>query len=189
MTTTSPEAGSSQSQEESKPPQNQSRHAARVLALQVLFQWDFHGTAEFWKDEFWSHQRVTSQVQGFAEQLVEGVQANRQELDRLISQYAKNWTIDRMPVVDRNILRQALFELIWLPDVPAKVSVNEALQLAKNFADEDTKGFVNGILDQVLKQDPRLQEKRTAIPQNSGNPTKERILFTAGNQTLPTPDD
>ncbi len=73
--------------------------------------------------------------------------------------------------------------------MPAKVSVNEAQQRAKNVADEDAKGFVNGILDQVLKQDPRLREKRTAIPQKRGNPTKEHILFTAGNQSLPTPDD
>jgi N utilization substance protein B len=65
-----------------------------------------------------------------------------------------------MPVVDRNILRAALYELLWMPDVPAKVTVNEAIELAKRFADDQTKKFVNGILDQVLKSDPRLEDKR-----------------------------
>ena len=96
-------------------------------------------------------------------QLVTGVQAHHAELDALITTYARNWTIDRMPVVDRNILRQAMYELIWIPDVPAKVTVNEALQLAKSFADDETRKFVNGILDQLIRQDARLEHKRLAL--------------------------
>ena len=65
-----------------------------------------------------------------------------------------------MPVVDRNILRCALFELLWLPDVPAKVVINEALELAKRFADEESKRFVNGMLDRIIQEDPRLETKR-----------------------------
>ena len=68
-----------------------------------------------------------------------------------------------MPIVDRNILRQSIYELMWLPDIPAKVTMDEALQLAKSFADDDAKRFINGILDRILKQDPRLQEKRVAM--------------------------
>ena len=81
----------------------------------------------------------------------------------LIAAYARNWTIDRMPVVDRNILRQAMYELLWVPDVPAKVTVDEALELAKNFADDETRRFVNGILDQFIKHDARLESKRSAL--------------------------
>ena len=68
-----------------------------------------------------------------------------------------------MPIIDRNILRQAIYELLWVPDVPAKETVDEALQLAKSFADDDAKRFVNGILDKILKQDPRLKAKRALI--------------------------
>ncbi|MGH7262288.1 MAG: transcription antitermination factor NusB, partial [Nitrospiraceae bacterium] len=81
----------------------------------------------------------------------------------LIGKLATNWKVARMPIVDRNILRMGLYELLWLPDVPAKVTVNEAIELAKQFADDEAKRFVNGILDKVLKDDPRLQEKRAEL--------------------------
>ncbi len=137
------------------------RHSARELALQILFQWDFHGTTDGWLEDFWVQQRSLKPVREFANQLVIGVQAQKEELDTLIEQSAENWSLDRMPIVDRNILRQTIYELLWLPDIPAKVSVNEALELAKSFADDDAKRFVNGILDKILKHDPRLEEKRT----------------------------
>lgn len=139
------------------------RHSARELALQVLFQWDFHGTTAGWLDEFWEQQRPSKPVREYADQIVLGVQEQQEELDHLIEQSAENWTLDRMAIVDRNILRQAIFELVWMPDIPAKVSVDEALQLAKSFADDDAKSFVNGILDRILKHDPRLEEKRTGM--------------------------
>ena len=139
------------------------RHSARELALQILFQLDFHGTTQGWLDEFWAQQRSSKAVREFANLIVSGVQAEKEELDQLISQFAENWSLDRMPIVDRNILRQAIYELVWVPDVPAKVTVDEALQLAKSFADDDAKRFVNGILDKILKHDPRLDEKRAVI--------------------------
>jgi N utilization substance protein B len=89
--------------------------------------------------------------------------ARHDEIDALIGKLAVNWTIARMPIVDRNILRMGLYELLWLPDVPAKVTVNEAIELAKQFADDETKRFVNGILDKVLKDDPRLADKRAEL--------------------------
>ncbi len=139
------------------------RHRARELALQVLFQLDFHGTAEGWLDEFWEQQRSSKSVREFASEIVRGVQAQREELDQLIECASEHWSLDRMPIVDRNILRQAIYELIWVPDIPAKVTLDEALQLAKSFADEDAKRFVNGILDKILNHDPRLEEKRAVI--------------------------
>lgn len=148
---------------EMQPAPSLTRHSARELALQILFQWDFHGTTDGWLDEFWAQQRALKPVREFANQIVLGVQAQKEELDQLIEQSAENWTLDRMPIVDRNILRQTIYELIWVPDIPAKVSVNEALQLAKSFADDDAKRFVNGILDKILKHDLRLAEKRTQM--------------------------
>lgn len=139
------------------------RHSARELALQILFQIDFHGTTDGWLEEFWEQQRSSRAVREFANKLVSGVQTEKFELDRLIQESAEHWSLDRMPIVDRNILRQSIYELVWIPDIPAKVTVDEALQLAKSFADDDAKRFINGILDRIVKQDPRLQEKRVAM--------------------------
>ncbi len=147
----------------SNPRPGSTRHHARELTLQILFQWDFHGSTEFWLEQFWSQQTVTQSVRAFVTELVTGVQTHHAELDALIADYARSWTVARMPVVDRNILRQSIYELLWVPDVPAKVTVNEALQLAKSFADDETKRFVNGMLDQLIRQDARLASKRIAL--------------------------
>ena len=140
------------------------RHSARELALQILFQVAFHGSISGWLEEFWAEQQSSRAVREFADLLVDGVQAQKSELDQLIKHSAENWTLDRMPIIDRNILRQAIYELLWVPDIPAKVTIDEALQLAKSFADDDAKRFVNGILDKILKHDPRLKAKRAVLP-------------------------
>ena len=143
--------------------QGYTRRHARELALQILFQWDFHGSTECGLEQFWSQRQASTQVQKFAGQLVNGVQTYHGELDDLITAYAKNWTIDRMPLVDRNILRQAIYELIWVPDVPAKVTVNEAIELTKCFADEETGRFVNGVLDHLIKTGPAAGTKTRGL--------------------------
>jgi N utilization substance protein B len=137
-----------------------SRRKSREHALQILFQWDIHGNTDHWLKEFWTRNLVSPDTREFTERLIEGVMARRDELDQLIAGHATNWRVDRMPIVDRNILRAALYELLWMTDVPAKVTVNEAIELAKQFADEETKRFVNGILDHVLNTDSRLEPKR-----------------------------
>jgi N utilization substance protein B len=150
------------------------RRQARERALQILFQWDIHrnsaekGHAGEWLEDFWEHHPAPEDVREMAEQLAHGVIADRTELDRLIGTHATNWRVDRMPIVDRNILRAALYELLKMPEVPAKVSVNEAIELAKRFADDETRKFVNGVLDQVLKGDPRLQNKREEMAADAG---------------------
>lgn len=139
------------------------RRKSRECALQVLFQWDIHGNTDHGLEGYWEEQQVAPDTRAFADRLVYGVMAHHDEIDGLIEIHAKNWTIGRMPVVDRNILRLSLYELLWVPDVPAKVSVNEALELSKIFADEEARGFINGILDTVLKQDDRLDKKREEL--------------------------
>jgi transcription antitermination protein NusB len=84
----------------------------------------------------------------------------KRELDVLVGKYATNWKISRMPIVDRNILRAGAYELLWMDDVPAKVTMNEAIELAKSFGDDEASKFVNGVLDQVLTKEPRLEAKR-----------------------------
>lgn len=136
------------------------RHQARERALQILFQHDIHGKTGVRLEEFWQEYTASEEARTFAEQLVKGVLEHKKDLDALIGKYATNWTVDRMPIVDRNILRAGLFELLWLDDVPAKVTIDQAIELAKSFGDEEASKFVNGILDKVLTTEPRLAEKR-----------------------------
>jgi len=137
-----------------------SPHQARERALQILFQYDIDGKPGLWLDVFWKENVATDDVKAFAERLVAGVLEKKKELDVLIGKYATNWKISRMPIVDRNILRAGAYELLWMDDVPAKVTMNEAIELAKSFGDDDASKFVNGILDQVLTKEPRLEAKR-----------------------------
>jgi len=137
-----------------------SRHQARERALQILFQYDIHCRPGLWLDVFWEKSEATDDVKAFAERLVAGVMEKKKDLDALIGKYATNWKISRMPIVDRNILRAGVYELLWMDDVPAKVTVNEAIELAKSFGDDDASKFVNGILDQVLNKELTLAAKR-----------------------------
>lgn len=143
------------------------RRKSRECALQVLFQWDIHENTDHWLEGYWEQQHVAPDTKAFADRLVYGVMAHHEEIDALIEAHATNWTINRMPVVDRNILRLSLYELLWVPDVPAKVTVNEGLELSKIFADEEARRFINGILDQVFKQDERLDRKRKELATDS----------------------
>lgn len=138
------------------------RHQARERALQILFQHDIHGKVDLPLDEFWREYSVSDESKVFAEQLVRGVAEHQKELDTLIGKYATNWTVSRMPVVDRNILRAGLYELLWLDDVPAKVTMDEAIELAKRFGDEEASKFVNAVLDKVLTTESRLAKKRAS---------------------------
>lgn len=125
-----------------------------------MFQYDIHGKPGLWLDEFWKPLKDSAETRAFAERLVRGVQDHKQELDALIGRYAVNWKVSRMHIVDRNILRLGVYELLWLDDIPARVTLNEAIELAKDFGDEDAAKFVNGILDTVLSSEQKLEAKR-----------------------------
>lgn len=140
-----------------------SRRHARQLALQQLFQWEFDQSQPHTVEELREGRSISPDTRDFANQIVQGVLTHHEELNHLINHYAVEWTIGRMPVVDRNILRWAIFELLWLPGIPAKVTVNEAIELAKRFADDEARRFINGILDHVLRDEPRLQSKRAEL--------------------------
>ena len=128
------------------------RTKARQLALQILYQIDItreNSAASL--ENFWRSQKkeVDSAVKQFSLELVEGIQKNHEIIDRKIAQYAENWELRRMAVVDRNILRQACFELLFRPEIPPKVAINEAIELAKHFSSVEAGKFVNGILDKI----------------------------------------
>jgi transcription antitermination protein NusB len=137
-----------------------SRHLSRERALQILFQYDIHGKPGVWLDEFWNECKADDDAKAFAERLVEGVLAHKKDLDSLIGKYATNWKISRMQIVDRNILRLGAYELLWLDEVPAKVTVNEAIELARDFGDDEAAKFVNGILDKILATEAKLDSKK-----------------------------
>ena len=144
-----------------------SRRMARQLALQLLFQQEFQAKNAEWQEAFWEeHPTASMTVRTFASSILEGVKDHQSEIDQLIQRFAVDWSIARMPVVDRNILRCAIYELLWEPDIPAAVTINEAIELAKRFADDEAQRFVNGILDHIFRDEDRLTEKRqqTNIP-------------------------
>lgn len=129
------------------------RTQAREFALQVLYQMDItHDNYGASLDNFWSlrsEEPVEEQVKNFTAELVKGVADNLAAIDEKISRYATNWELERMAVVDRNILRMGSFELIFRSDIPPKVSINEAVELAKKYSGLEAAKFVNGVLDKV----------------------------------------
>ena len=130
------------------------RRRAREFALQILYQLDVQGESnpEAHLDEFWSRHPVDPEAREFADALVRGTKTHEAEIDELIARYAENWELERMAVVDRNILRQAIFELRWGAGVPPKVAINEALEVAKKFSTQESSRFINGILDRIHKE-------------------------------------
>jgi len=130
------------------------RRKAREVALQLLYQLDVQSESnpEPHLPEFWARHPVDRDVREFAEVLIRGAKLHEPKIDELISQFAENWELDRMAVVDRNILRQGVFEILWIEDVPPKVAINEALEVAKKFSTHESSRFINGILDRIHKE-------------------------------------
>lgn len=128
------------------------RHEARTLAIQFLFQRDFNpGNLEEQLTQFWSDHDASGKVRQFAEELIRGVEAHRAALDEKIQQCAENWDVRRMGAVDRNVMRLALYEMEMRPEIPPVVSIDEAVQLAKELSSDESGRFVNGILDRARK--------------------------------------
>jgi len=128
------------------------RRKARELALQALYQKDFHGREDLPElVQFWEEQKAGSETRQFAQKLVEGVGGRRVEIDRLIEEHSEHWKLSRMNRIDRNILRIAVLELLEMEDIPCKVTIDEAIELGKRFGANESGAFINGILDQILK--------------------------------------
>ena len=126
------------------------RRRARELAMQVLFQMDINGDDSMAAVElFCKHFEVPKKAKPFFLELVAGVRARLDKIDRLIEQSSDNWKISRMSGMDRNIMRVAVFELLYCSEIPAKVSINEAIDIGKKFGTEQSPAFINGILDNI----------------------------------------
>jgi len=131
------------------------RSKARKRALDVLFEAELRGLpvldvlAERAADE-------NPPLPGYAAELVRGVHAHQQRIDELLAAYAEGWTLDRMPAVDRNVLRIGAFELLWADDIPDAVAISEAVRLARDLSTEGSPAFVNGLLARLLDLKPTL---------------------------------
>ena len=146
------------------------REQARRIALQALFQLDFRGE-EFGPEtvEFLRASTRDPEVYFFARRLVEGTWAWRAEADRLIQQAAEHWDVDRMVTLDRNVLRMAAWEIACCDDIPDRVALDQAIELAKRFGSAESGAFVNGVLDHVLRI-IESERGKDAAPEKSAPP-------------------
>lgn len=152
-----------------------SRRRSREMAVQVLYQVDM---AQSDIGEalrlFCKHFKAPESIRDFAIELVNGAHEHREEIDTLIRRFSENWRLERMPTVDRNILRLAIFELLYRPDIPTKVSINEAVDIGKKYGSEDSGSFINGILDRI-----RLHLDETS--RSKTPPTNDQAFEPAGD--------
>lgn len=143
-----------------------SRRAARELALQALYQLDMTEGADGGGDLvlFWSHaDDQPEEVRTFARELVAGVCADRERIDGLIAGSAQHWRLPRLSRVDLNLLRLATHELLGRPEIPASVTLNEAVEIARRFGSDDSAAFVNGVLDHIAGV-LGVRDKDKAVP-------------------------
>ena len=129
------------------------RTKAREASLKILYAIDITGEEPkkcidaFWKD----NEEKDLEVKTFANSLVLGAMNKSKEIDKVISERATNWQLERMAVIDRNILRFAAYELLFADEIPPKVTINEAIDIAKRYGDSESGSFVNGVLDKINK--------------------------------------
>jgi transcription antitermination protein NusB len=137
------------------------RNKARKRAFQILFEAEQRDADPVTVMEDWIRLARTDDrqppVTEYTKQLVQGCAAHARRIDELLSGYAVGWTLDRMPVVDRNVLRLGTYELLWEDDVPDAVVLDEAVQLAKEFSTDESPSFVNGLLGRLMQLKPTLE--------------------------------
>lgn len=129
------------------------RRKARELALQMLFQHDVAGNdPDDIIETFEDIQRVRPNIREFAIRVFRGTLEKQTDIDKIVVEQAENWRLSRMPVVDRNLIRMAIYEMMYLDETPKLVILDEAIEIAKRFGTEKSSQFINGILDGVLKR-------------------------------------
>lgn len=141
------------------------RRAARELALQALYQLEVLGEHHPTPESlalFWAHFARGADPEGFARSLVEGVLAHREQIDRLLADRMEHWRLERLSRVDLSLLRLATWELLGRPEIPASVTLNEAVEIARRFGSEESAAFVNGVLDAVAQQLGKAGLRRAA---------------------------
>jgi N utilization substance protein B len=139
------------------------RRKAREAALQVMYACEISQTPPSENlESFWKNKDASAEIKEFTDSLCKGAWRHVRELDDLISEHTENWSISRLATVDRCILRLAIYELLYRPDIPPPVTINEAIELARKFSTSDSPKFVNAILDKInkVKGNRKLEEKK-----------------------------
>lgn len=132
------------------------RTKARKRALDVLYESELRADSSLGSTLAGRIDDGDPPLSPYTVQLVEGVVQHREEIDALLTEYAVGWTLDRMPAIDRNLLRLAVFEICYLDDVPDLVAISEAVTLATSLSTEQSPAFVNGLLARIVKEKPHL---------------------------------
>ena len=128
------------------------RRTARELALKFLYQTEFNSNSpDSELNSFCDRANVSEEIQNFTQTLIKNIFFHKKEVDELLEKISANWVPDRMAVIDKNILRLGICELLFDPTTPPKVVINEAVEIAKKFGTEESPDFINGILDKVFK--------------------------------------
>ena len=131
------------------------RRKARELAVCLLYQLEFHpNRCARAMETFWAQHPTSPETKEFAHNLVTGVRENLNQIDSLIERFAEHWSLKRIALVEKNILRLGIYELLYREDIPRKVTLNEAIEIAKVYGSADSGKFINGILDRVMNSPP-----------------------------------
>ena len=132
------------------------RRDAREWVVQMLFELDLNPKeTEALFEHFWAEREPDEDARRFAEQAVADIMANREAIDGAIAKHADHWDLKRMKVIDRNVMRMGVYEILFRKDIPPVVSINEAVDIAKYFSSRESGKFVNGILDKVMRESGR----------------------------------
>lgn len=155
------------------------RHLGRTLAMQTLFLWDFNGKNEN------DLPKITKEIflnfapnfndQGFVNGIVNGVVSRLDEIDKYIIKYATEWPLEQITTVDRNILRIGVYELIYDNDIPARVAINEAIEIAKTFGGASSGKFVNGVLGAIYAGNKEIEERKERSEKGGKNKKEESV--------------
>lgn len=136
------------------------RRRARELAMEALYRIEIaEDEPEYVLEDLFHANPVDPETKDFAKSLVLETVTNQEKIDQLISETAKNWDLERIAIIDKNILRFAIAELLYFTDIPMKVTIDEAIEIAKKFSTPDSSRFVNGILDRIAKSHPQVSTK------------------------------
>jgi len=135
------------------------RRQARENVLKILYQMEILGDElDTVLDRYWdTSPTFDDTIKKFANELVKGIAEKKNELDEVIKNKLKNWNFERVAIIDRNILRMGVYEIMFRDDIPDSVSINEAIEIAKKYGDQESSRFINGILDKVAKSKSQMK--------------------------------
>lgn len=162
------------------------RHLARTIAMQTLFAWDFNGKKIETIDEIigdnFANFAPNFDDGGFVKELVYGIVDKLEELNEYISKYATEWPLDQITCVDRNILRLGIYELVYCENIPSRVAINEAIEVAKSFGGDASSKFINGVLGAVYLDLPENKKRDNKEEFEEKKQQQQKDIIEASNQ-------